>query len=324
MKTVLSILCLSLVHVIADERLTLKATIPVPDAAGRFDHFAIDSNGQRLFIAALGNNTVEVISVSNNSRIKSITGLRKPCGIAFLPEKNQIAVAAGGEGLLKVFSGEDYKPIATVPGLDDADNVRFQPQKDSLFIGYGDGALAIVDVKRWKKTGDIKLAGHPESFQVDESGDTTYVNVPGAKEVAVVDAQERRLRATFSMTRFTSNFPMALDAMNKRLFVGCRTPPRLIVLDTESGRELRNVEISGDTDDLFYDAKRQCAYISCGEGFIDVVTAAPKQPLKRIQQIPTRPGARTSFFSSDLDRFFLAAPTRGADPAELRIYAPRP
>jgi hypothetical protein len=124
------------------------------------------------------------------------------------------------------------------------------------------------------------------------------------------------------MTKFKSNFPMAVDEANNRLFVGCRTPPRLLVLEKENGRELANLEISSDTDDLFYDAKRQWLYISCGEGFIDVVGASPDRPLKRIQKIPTRSGARTSFFSRELDRFFLAVPNRGADSAEIRIYRP--
>jgi hypothetical protein len=124
------------------------------------------------------------------------------------------------------------------------------------------------------------------------------------------------------MTKFKSNFPMALDETNKRIFIGCRTPPRLVALDNETGRELANVEISGDTDDLFYDAKRQRVYISCGEGAIDVISAAPNQPLNRPQKIQTRSGARTSFFSRDLDLFFLAVPTRGSDPAEIRIYQP--
>jgi hypothetical protein len=307
----------------AEETLKLITTVPLPGVTGRFDHFAIDAKGQRLFVAALGNNTLEVISVLNKTRVTSISGLRKPAGAVFLANQNQIGVASGGDGVFKVFSGEDYKLVATVDSLDDADNVRLDPKKkETVFVGYGDGALAIIDVKTWKKTGDIKIAGHPESFQVENCGEDIYVNVPGVKEVAIADREKGRVRATFPMTKFKSNFPMALDETNNRVFIGCRTTPRLVVLDKEKGHELANLEISGDTDDLFYDAKRQWVYISCGEGCIEVVSAAPDQPLKRLQKISTRSGARTSFFSRDLDRFFLAIPNRGADAAEIRIYQP--
>src|SRR5215213_1417256 len=241
----------------AAETLKLSGTVPLPGVTGRFDHFAIDPAGQRLLVAALGNNTLEVISVFNKERVKSISGLRKPCGIVFIPEKNQIGVAAGDDGMFKVFSGEDYKLLATVSGLDDADNVRLEPKKkETVLVGYGDGALAIIDTKTWKKRGDIKLAGHPESFQLEDGGDDTYVNVPSAKQVAVVDREKARIKRTFLMKKFTSNFPMAVDETNKRLFIGCRTPSRLIALDREDGHEVANLEISGDTDDLFYDAKR--------------------------------------------------------------------
>jgi hypothetical protein len=140
--------------------------------------------------------------------------------------------------------------------------------------------------------------------------------------VAVADRVKGTVRTSFPMTKFKSNFPISLDESNNRLFIGCRTPSRLVVLDKENGHELANLEISGDTDDLFYDAKRQLVYLSCGEGFIDVISAAAGKPLKRVAQIPTRSGARTSFFSIDLERFFLAVPNRGSDSAEIRIYQP--
>jgi YVTN family beta-propeller protein len=305
----------------ASDTLKLAATIPLPQVNGRFDHFAIDNPGRRLFVAALGNNSLEVIDVAANKRITSITGLRKPTGPVFLPQ-NRIGIAAGGDGAFKVFSGDNYKPIGSVESLDDADNVRFDSSTDTIYIGYGDGALAIVDAKTLKKTGDIKIGGHPESFQVEQKGRQIIVNVPGVKEVAIIDRDKGRIIGSLPMTKFRSNFPMALDETSHRVFVGCRQSPRLVVFDAETRKQLADTEISGDTDDLFYDAKRQRVYISCGAGFIDVVAAAPDQPLRRIQSIATRSGARTSYFSTELDRFYLAVPKNGNDPAEIRIWQP--
>jgi hypothetical protein len=323
MKTLLFIATASalLISAHAEDTLKLVATVSLPGVTGRFDHFAIDPKGQRLFVAALGNNSLEVIDVLNMKPLTNITG-RKPTGVVFIPEQNQVGVAAGDDGVLKVFSGVDYKPVATVGSLDDADNVRLNRTNSTLLVGYGDGALAIIDVKTWKKTGEIKLPGHPESFQLDQAGDRVYINVPSKKEVALGDISERRVIAKFPMTKFQANFPMALDPSNGRLFFGCRNPSRLVALDKEKGKELADIEISGDTDDLFYDAKRQAIYISCGEGFIDVVNARPGIPLERIDKIPTRTGARTSFYSPDLDRFFLAVPKHEAAPAEIRVYQP--
>lgn len=306
----------------AEEVLKLIGTVPLPGVTGRFDHIAIDAEGGRLFVAALGNNTVEVINVFNKERVTTIRGLRKSTGVVHIHQKNQIGVAAGDDGVFKVFSGDDYKLIATVSGLDDADNVRFDQEKNIVYVGYGDDALAVIDANTWKKIGDIKLKGHPESFQLERGGADIFVNVPTAKHVAVVDREKRVVTKTFSTGKFQSNFPMALDEADHRLFIGCRQPSRLLVLDTESGNPITDSELSGDTDDLFYDAKRHWLYVSCGEGVIDVIAANSGTPLKRLQKLPTRSGARTSFFSRDLDRFFLAVPNRGTEPAEIRIYQP--
>ena len=131
------------------------------------------------------------------------------------------------------------------------------------------------------------------------------------------------LLATWPMTQYTANFPMALDEANRRLFVGCRQPARLVVLDTSTGKTVSDLAISGDTDDLFYDAKRKRLYLSCGEGFIDVVEQQDADTYRRRAHIPTRAGARTSFFSDDRNEFYLAVPAQGAHEAEIRVFQPQ-
>ena len=301
--------------------LTLTKTVPLPGVKGRFDHFSIDAKGQRLFVAALGNNTLEVVDVAEGKRLESITGLRKPTGVLFLAEQNQIAVANGDDGTLKFFDGASYKLATSLKSLDDADNVRFDPGTKSIFVGYGEGALASIDATTTRQTGRIKLAAHPESFQLEQQGTRIFVNVPDAKQVAVLDRKKRVVIATWPMEAFRGNFSMALDEANHQLFIGCRQPPRLVVLDTTSGQSVASVEISGDTDDLFYDANRKRIYVSCGEGFLDVLQAANGDHYLRIQRLPTRPGARTSFYSPVLDRLYLAVPQRNGRDAEIQVYA---
>ncbi len=125
------------------------------------------------------------------------------------------------------------------------------------------------------------------------------------------------------MERFQANFPMALDANNRRLLVGCRKPARLVVFDTVAGKPVADLAISGDTDDLFYDAKRSRVYISCGEGSIDVIEQTHGDGYRRISRIATAAGARTSFFSPAQDRFYLAVPARGPAEANIRVYEPQ-
>jgi len=318
------LLCASALSGLAAEPalLRLVQTIPLPGVKGRFDHFAVDAKSHRVFIAALGNDTLEVLDVAAGKRLKSIAGLRKPTGVLHLRDANQIGVANGDAGTFKVFDGDSFAAVKSVGSLDDADNVRFDAATKLIYVGYGEGALAVVHSATMEQTGRIKLSAHPESFQLETRGSRIFVNVPDAKHVAVVDREKQRVVATWPMEKFQANFPMALDEASRRLFVGCRKPARLVAFDTEAGKPVADTETSGDTDDLFYDAKRRRLYLSCGEGFLDVIQRGAGDRYERIARQATRGGARTCFYSPELDRLYLAVPQHGGQDAEIRIYQP--
>src|SRR6266516_6263293 len=232
---------LSVVHAQGADLLKLTKTIPLPGVKGRFDHFAADVQGKRLFVAALGNNTLEVIDLAKDKRLQSISGLHKPTGVVYLPEVNKIGVANGDDGTFKLFDGASYELLNNLSGLDDADNVRRDPKTKLIYVGYGDGALAILDSTGQQRVGDVKLPAHPESFQLESNGSHIFVNVPDAKQIAVVDPEKQTVTATWQMKEFQANFPMALDQSNHRLSVGCRTPARLVVFDTTAGKFVSNL-----------------------------------------------------------------------------------
>lgn len=303
--------------------LKLTKTIPLPGVKGRFDHFAADPKQHRLFVAALGNDTLEVVDVLAGKRIHSVGGLNKPTGVVYYEWLNEIAVADGEDNTFKIFHGATYALARKLGALEDADNVRFDAKSGLTYVGYGSGALAVVETGTMKLQAGIPLAAHPESFQLEKQGPRIFLNVPDAKQVAVVDREKRTVVATWPMTKFQANFPMALDEANHRLFVGCRQPARLLVLDTLGGKPVTDLAISGDTDDLFYDADRKRLYVSCGEGFVDVIEQSEADTYRLRERMPTRAGARTSFFSPEMGEFYLAVPLSGAEEAEIRVFQPQ-
>ncbi|HTL54692.1 MAG TPA: hypothetical protein VL361_03400 [Candidatus Limnocylindrales bacterium] len=307
----------------AEGPLKLIQTVPLPDVKGRFDHFSMDAKGRRLFVAALGNNTVEVIDLTEGKRLHSITGMSKPQGVLYLPSADEILVANGDDGTLKALDAHQFQIKYTVSELPDADNVRFDRHSGAVWIGYGDGALAEVTPSGHKLTSTIKLLAHPESFQIEKTTSRIFVNVPDAKQIAVVDAKTHHIIGNWPMEKFQANFPMALHESTHRLFVGCRNPPRLLVFNTETGKQLQDLEIAADTDDLYFDEKRNRIYISCGAGFIDIIAEETPDSFKALATIKTAPGARTSFYSPDTDCFYLAVPDRGNQKAEIRIFKPQ-
>jgi DNA-binding beta-propeller fold protein YncE len=299
--------------------MTLVRSIELPRVEGRIDHLAFDASSQRLFVAALGNNSVEVVDLRTDADIKSLIGFREPQGIAAAADARIVAVANGqGEGLQ--FVDAELRMGKTVALGDDSDNVRYDADARRLYVGFGSGALAAIDPSSAKVIAEVKLAGHPESFQLEKSGARIFVNVPTAGHIAVVDRGTMKLLATWPVVEARSNYPMALDEANHRLFVGCRRPAKALVYDTTDGKLSTSFEIVGDTDDLFYDVRRKRLYVTGGEGFLDVFEERSGGQFARTSHIGTAAGARTSLFVPDLNRLYLAVPHRGSQRAEIRVY----
>lgn len=303
--------------------LALVGTIDLPRVEGRIDHLAVDLAAQQLYVAALGNNTVEVLDVKGHTHLKSLPGFREPQGIAVVPDAKAVAVANGqGEGV-QFIAATDFHPLQAVRLGDDSDNVRYDAAAHRVFVGFGGGALASINPGDGKVLGEAKLAGHPESFQLERSGSRIFVNVPDANQIAVIDRTGMTVAATWPVVAAKANFPMALDEPNHRLFIGCRRPAKVLVYDTTTGKESGSFDIVGDTDDLFFDAARKRLYISGGEGFVDVFQEQDASHFARAAHIATAAGARTSLFVPNQSRLYLAVPHRGNQKAEIRIYEAR-
>ena len=302
----------------ASASLKLERTIPLPGVEGRIDHFSVDVAGARLFVAALGNNTVEVVDLKQGKVVRSLTGFAEPQGVVFLPEINRLYVAGGGDGTLRILDGATYATIKTVSVGDDADNLRSAPSGKQVYVGYGSGALGVLDAATGEVVARLPLDAHPESFQLEQAGPRIFVNVPGAHTVAVVDRNQKKVVANWSTGLAGANFPMALDEAHHRLFVACRLPARLLVYDTEAGKEVARLDLHGDCDDCFYDAARQRLYASCGEGFIDIFAQTTADQYQRVESVRTEAKARTCYFTGDF--LYLAVPRRGNQSAEIRCY----
>ena len=299
--------------------------IALPNVTGRIDHMALDPEGSRLFVAALGNNTLEAIDLKAGKVTDEIKGLKEPQGVVYVPEDNKLLVTNGDGDTLDIYDGQSLKLLTQVVLGEDPDNVRYDATTGYAYVGYGAGtgsALGVVDVQNGTKVADIKLSGHPESFQLEESGQRIFVNVPTAGHIAVVDRDKGSVMETWPLSNVTENFPMALDEGNHRLFVGTRSPAKLLVFDTETGTQITSLDSSGDADDIFYDTQNKRIYVSGGEGAISVFEQTDPDTYSLLDKVDTAEGARTSLFVSDSGTLYVAVPHRGSQQAEVRAFQP--
>ena len=314
-----SCVCMTAAHG-EEAALQLKQTVSLPDVEGRIDHLALDAAGERLFVCALGNNTVEVLDLRKGERIHSIIGLGAPQGIAYIPELNRFFVANDKGGIFKIYDGKSYQTVGELDFKDDADNVRYDSATKQIYVGFGSGGIGIINAAGGEQVGLIKLAAHPEAFELEKRGNRILVNVPNARNVAVIDRDKGEVVATWKTGDASANFPMALDETNHRLFIGCRSPSKLVVLNTESGNLVASIGISSDTDDIFYDGKRHRIYAICGAGKIDIIEQTSADAYKALAKIDTANGARTGLFVPERDTIFVAVPHRGSQEAEIRAH----
>lgn len=310
--------------------LSLKTRIALPNVDGRMDHFAVDVKGQRLFVSALGNHTVEVLDVQGSQRLRTLSNFEEPQGLFYDASSNRLFVASGGDGTTKIYDGTTFQVLETVKFSDDADNIRYDARSRRVIVGYGgekalrgrpqgSGVLGFLDTNG-KQAGEIVVDAHPESFQLEKNGTRVFVNVPDKKEVQVADVAKSTTLARWPTTAATACFPMALDEGHRRLLSGCRMPARLLVFDTESGKTVASPEIVADTDDLFYDADRGRVYIIGGQGFIDVLQQKDGDHYDRLARYPVPAGTRTGLFVSDWGKLFAAVPHRGQQGSEILVY----
>ncbi|GAC1592314.1 MAG: hypothetical protein NVS3B8_06030 [Chitinophagaceae bacterium] len=299
--------------------LSLKSAIKLPGVTGGFDLMAIDTKEQRLFLAAEDNHSLEVIDIKKNQALKSIPGFNEPKWVVFRPESNRLYVSTGGDGKVTVLDATTYKVITSFLFKEKCNNLRFDTATQQLYVGVGKsfGSIGIIDVKNDKVSGEIPLSDFPKQFELN--GNRIYVNIPSKNSIEVIDRPVNKVMASWPVTGSSENVPMVLDRIHHRLFVACE-PGKFIVYNTETGKPVANLAISKNADGIYLDAEHSLIYISCGEGFIEVIGQKDADNYMSAGKIPTVQGAGTSLFSPALHQLFLAVPQSKNRAAELRVY----
>jgi DNA-binding beta-propeller fold protein YncE len=301
--------------------LKLVQSIELLGKAGKLDHLVVDSKGQRLFLANKVNNTLDIVDLKAGKLLKQLAGQGGAQGIAYAPDLDRLYVALGTGGFCNIFDGKDYKLLKTVKFADDADNVRYNPKTQLVYVAHAESALGVIDAKTFELKIDIKLPGSAEAFQLEAGRPLLYLNAPSTSEVVVIDTEKNEISKRYPVKLAGVNQCLALDTPNHRVFLGCRKEPKVVVMDSETGKEITSVGIPGDIDDLFFDAKRKRLYASCGDGFLAVIRQIDADHYELQEKIPTVKDARTSFFDAETGRLYLAVPRqKDKKGAEIRVY----
>ena len=307
--------------------LQLARTIVLPQVSGKFDHFAFDAVGDRLFAAATGNHSVEVIDLKSNKVQQSITGLGKPHGLAWVASTGKLYVADGSLAELRAYAGSPLALAGEIKLSDDADDMVYEEVTHLLYVGHGgSGAanparIAVIDTAAFSLVASLPVAAHPEALEIDPASRRVFANIAGSSEVAVIDTPTKAVSGLWKLTRAANNVPLAFDAEHNLLLVACRAPGALIALDADSGKELASLPAAGGADDLFYDSALRRVYLISGAGEVDAYQVDKAKELHSLAVLHTAAGAKTALFVPAQNLLYVGIPGTAELPAEIRVYS---
>jgi DNA-binding beta-propeller fold protein YncE len=305
----------------------LAKTIVIPGVQGKFDHLAIDLQGNRLFIATPGNHSVEVIDLKTDKVQQSITGLVKPHGLVWVASTGSLYVSDGALAELRVYKGSPLAVAATIKLSDDADDMTYDNISHVLFVAHGgsDAAdparVAMVDTDQFAVVADIAVATHPEGLDYDPKIRRLFANIADSNEVAVIDAASKQISAQWKVTKSTENVPIAFDREHQFVFVACRTPGALVAFDASTGKEIASLPAAGKADDLFYDPLLHRVYMISGVGEVDTYQVDEAGAVRPLGVLQTAPGAKTGLFVPSENLLYLGVPGTADHPVEIRTYS---
>ena len=309
--------------------LKLVQTMPLAgNITGNFDHFGVDLKRNRLFVTPEDSGSVLVLDISSGGIVHRIDGLVRPHAILYRQDTDSLYVTDGGDGSVKVFSGETYRPIARIPLLKDADSIGYDISRHYLYVDNGGGdvgqtfsMLSVIDTATNAKLSDLRIQGDTlEAMALDNYRPHIYINDKATSEIVVVDRLKNKMIARWPVTMGHQNVAIALDEFRQRLFVGCRSG-QVVVIDSNTGKELKTLPIHKGIDDLVYDPMTRRLYAST-DGFVDVFEQTDLNAYASRGSVSTGSNARTERLVPELDRLFVAVPKGTTQHARILVFQP--
>lgn len=301
--------------------LELVQSIQLKGKPGTLDHLALDTKRDRLLVANKTNNTLDVVDLKTGTLLQQVPNQTGVQGIAYAPEVDRIFVGLGTNGLCNVFDANTLKAVKTIKFADDCDNVRYNPKTQLVYVAHAEQSLGVISAKTNALKADIKLPAAAEAFVLETGRPRAYIAAPSPCQVIVIDTAKNEVATSYPVKAAGGAHPLALDETAHRAYLGCRKEPKVVILDTESGKEVGEAAIPGDVDDLFLDAARKRLYASCGEGFLAVLKVTDADHVEAVEKIPTAKGARTCLYVPATGKLYLGVPRQeGKDGPEVRVY----
>ena len=309
--------------------LKLIKSVPLPALKdGDFDHFTVDLQSKRLFSAAEENSKALVFDLDSGKLLQTMSDLKAPHSLVYRDDLKKLFIVDGDLGKIRMYDGTTYKNVGDIEVREGADSMAYDPATKYMYVITGgsdakmpNAYLTTVDTTAGKKIGDIKLdSDDVEAVVLEKSGPRIFVEVRGKNAIEVFDRQKQTFVATWPLPKdATKPSAMAYDESTQRLFVGERTPGKLVVIDSSSGKVVTTQPAASMIDDMGFDAAHKLIFFA-GTEFLDVFQEHDADHFELVGHVPTAFRAKTGIFVPELNCYYLGVPHHETKTAELRIY----
>ncbi|MFI5234746.1 MAG: YncE family protein [Gemmatimonadales bacterium] len=279
---------------------------------GGWDYVALDTEGNRLFIAR--QDRVMVVDASSGKLLGEIPGFNRAHGVAFSYATGKGFATSGGDSSVIEFDLKTLKVLDRIPAAPDADAILYDPATKHIFTFNGDAhSSTVIDPVTGKRIGTVDLGAKPE-FGVSAGDGKLYVNLEEISAVAEVDAATMKVTRQWSITPCVSPSGLAIDRAHHRLFSVCRNG-KMTISDAVAGVVVATVPIGQGVDAARFDDGTQFAFASNGDGTLTVVHEDSPSAFRVVENDSTQRGARTMEVDLRDHRVFTVTAKFGPAPA---------
>ncbi|HEY7888213.1 MAG TPA: YncE family protein [Steroidobacteraceae bacterium] len=294
---------------------------------GHFDHFELDPAGKRLFGTAVDSHYLVVFNFGTGKVIKLIP-LEIPRGVVYRADLERLYVTDGA-GWLRIYDSRTYMLLKSLKMEVDADPIAYDPDTGRIFAvnggekaGHPYSHVTVFDSVNERQIGNVELPGNDlEDFGIEDHGSRLFVNDEALNQIDVINMRTLKPTTVWTLTLASENFGAAIDERTHRLFVACRKGG-LLVLDSDTGRQLQTLPIGGDTDYIAFDAASRRIYVSggSGHGWVDVYKEEDANHYRLLGEVTTEPHAATSHLAAPLGEYIVMTPSAPSAPAQVWVY----
>jgi DNA-binding beta-propeller fold protein YncE len=281
--------------------LLLKGSVNLPGYTGDFDHFAVDQARERLLLAAEDHGTVEVFDLNSGKHLQTVKGFETPHSILVRPGAATILVTDSGKGMSKLLDASTFEVKGIVTLVPGADSIGYDPAENVVYVVTGGkdvdmatSELAAVDPDTGKKKRALTLQdNHVEAMALEKNGNRLFINLTQTNKLAVIDRSTMKILALWPVPAAEQNAMVALDEPHHRLFVGCRKPGMVVVMNSDTGEVTNKVPSPLRSDQILFDQLASRLYSPGGEGYTAVYDTTDPDHLKTVSKVPSAPGCRS-------------------------------